>query len=238
MTPEAKENLTRVSDGNLYDLNDLVKVGCHDCAGCSGCCRDMGQSVLLDPYDCFRLTLHFNQTFEQLLTGPVELHLEDNLILPNLKMTEHKSFHEPACVFLNNKGRCSIHAPRPGLCRIFPLGRNYEDGQLRYFLLKDACPAKNKTKLKISKWLDTENLRENQEYLISWHTFTKQFRAVLTAHAADPAAIKQLQMAFLQHFYLTPYSTVSIPDTPAQVDFYAAFRERLETGKTLLKINE
>ena len=86
MDQNAKENLTRVSDGKLYELHDMVKVGCHDCAGCSLCCQDMGNSITLDPYDAFRLTRGLQQTFEQLLTGPVELHVEDGLILPNLKM--------------------------------------------------------------------------------------------------------------------------------------------------------
>lgn len=145
-----------VSDGKLYNWNDLVKVGCHDCSGCSACCRDMGQSVLLDPMDVFRLERNLGQSFEQLLAGPAELHVEDGLILPNLKMAGE----EPRCFFLNEQGRCAIHAFRPGICRLFPLGRDYEEGRLRYFLLTDACPAKNKSKVKVRKWLDMEGLAE------------------------------------------------------------------------------
>ena len=32
-------NLDEISDGKLYDANDMVKVGCSDCAGCSACCH-------------------------------------------------------------------------------------------------------------------------------------------------------------------------------------------------------
>ncbi len=249
MNLDAKENLARVSDGRLYELNDMVKVGCHDCAGCSLCCQDMGNSILLDPYDAFRLTKGLNQTFEQLLAGSVELHVEDGLVMPNLKMKELPVSGTPtadtcsasgsvspaandgsvspatACIFLNEEGRCSIHAYRPGLCRIFPLGRNYDGDKLNYFLLINECPAENKTKMKVEKWIDTDYLKENQNFLIAWHSFTKEIREIIRTQLTDEALIRQLNMALLHIFYLTPYQTE---------DFYTEFKVRLEKAKTLL----
>ena len=43
-------NMEEISDGRLYGLNDMVKADCRDCRGCSVCCRDMGTSILLDPW--------------------------------------------------------------------------------------------------------------------------------------------------------------------------------------------
>lgn len=235
MEQNAKENLTRVSDGKLYELHDMVKVGCHDCAGCSLCCQDMGTSITLDPYDAFQLTRGLHQTFEQLLTGPVELHVEDGLILPNLKMkaisapvgNAHAPAATTACTFLDQDRRCSIHAHRPGLCRIFPLGRNYDGDTLNYFLLVNECPAENKTKMKVEKWIDTDRLRENQDFLLAWHDFTKKIRALIGTQLTDDALIKQLNMALLHIFYLTPYQSEN---------FYAEFQERLEKGKQLIRV--
>ena len=51
----------------LFDGNDMVKVGCHDCVGCSDCCKDMGTSVILDPYDVYRLMRGLGKNFEQLM---------------------------------------------------------------------------------------------------------------------------------------------------------------------------
>lgn len=214
-------NLNEISDGKLYGLNDMVKVGCHDCAGCSLCCRDMGESILLDPYDVFRLTKNLNRTFEQLLAGPIELHVEDGLILPNLKM---QGDADPVCSFLDEQGRCSIHAFRPGLCRLFPLGRNYEENKLNYFLLVHECPAKNKSKMKVSKWLDTERIKEYQDFLVVWHDLTKGLRLQAGEHASDDTYAKQLNMAFLQIFYMKPYESE---------DFYTEFRSRMENWKRL-----
>ena len=93
-----EEYLKDISDGKLYSSNDMVKVGCHDCKGCSACCCDMGESILLDPMDVWHLERNLGQSFEQLLAGAIDLHVEDGLILPNLKMAP--SAAGPKCSFL------------------------------------------------------------------------------------------------------------------------------------------
>lgn len=238
-------NLQDISDGKLYSLNDMVKVGCHDCAGCSECCQDMGQSILLDPYDVFRLTKNLGVTFQQLMEKNVELHVEDGLILPNLKMVEPTSTMTgndtistmaekdttsaiktalPSCSFLNPEGRCSIHQFRPGICRLFPLGRSYEEDKLKYFLLTDACPIPNKTKMKVGKWLEMPQLVSYEKFLVTWHNFVKGMRSLLEEHGADESYTKMLTVKFLEIFYLKPYETE---------DFYGEFQGRLETAKVL-----
>ena len=80
-------NMKEISDGKLYGPNDLVKADCGDCHGCFACCQKMGQSIVLDPLDIYRLTKHLNVSFEQLLADKIELNVVDGLILPNLKMS-------------------------------------------------------------------------------------------------------------------------------------------------------
>lgn len=198
----------------LCGNNDMVKIDCHDCKGCSSCCRDMGESIWLDPYDVYQLTTSLGKSFEVLLQKEIELHVEDGLILPNICMTGEG---EPKCSFLNEKGRCSIHAIRPGFCRLFPLGRNYEDGKLSYFVLEDACPAPAKSKIKINKWLGIPRLKEYENFLVEWHALTKGLRVCYASNAENEAIVKAINMQFLQIFYLMPYSTD---------DFYAQFSER------------
>ena len=208
------KDLLEISDGKLYGNNDMAKVSCHDCAGCSSCCQDMGESIWLDPYDIYQLTKNLNKTVEELLTKEVEFHVEDGLILPNLKMIGEGV---PQCAFLNEAGRCSIHSFRPGYCRLFPLGRNYEEDKLTYFVLKDACPAPNKSKVKINKWLGIPNIKAYEKFLVEWHGLTKKLRAYYGEHLEDEKVIKAINMKFLQIFYLTPYE---------EMDFYQEFDER------------
>ena len=217
------KDLLEISDGKLYGNNDMAKISCHDCAGCSSCCQDMGESIWLDPYDVYQLTRSLGKTMEELLAKEVELHVEDGLILPNLKMVGEKI---PQCAFLNEEGRCSIHAFRPGYCRLFPLGRNYEEDKLTYFALKDACPAPNKSKVKINKWLGVPNLKAYEEFLVEWHGLTRRLRALYAENMEDEAVIKAINMKFLQTFYLTPYDTE---------DFYEEFENRKEEIEKLLR---
>lgn len=200
----------------LYGNNDMAKIDCHDCKGCSSCCRDMGESIWLDPYDVWQITTSLGTSFEALLQKEVELHVEDGLILPNIRMAGEG---EPKCSFLNEEGRCSIHAIRPGFCRLFPLGRNYEDGKLSYFVLEDACPAPTKSKVKINKWLGVPRLKDYEGFLVEWHALTKGLRAFYAENTDNDAVTKAVNMQFLQNFYLLPYATD---------DFYPQFSERKE----------
>lgn len=220
-------NLLDISDGKLYGNNDMVKISCHDCKGCSSCCQKMGDSIWLDPYDIFQLTRNLGKSFEELLSKEVELHVEDGLILPNIRMISHATNrNELACGFLNEEGRCSIHSFRPGFCRLFPLGRNYEDGQLTYFYLKDACPAPNKSKVKINKWLGIARIKEYERFLVEWHTLTKSLRKFYAEHEGEEEGIRAINLNFLQIFYMTSYESA---------DFFGEFYERLENMKAFCR---
>ena len=97
------KNLEEISDGKRYGLNDMVRAACNDCAGCSSCCEDMGESIILDPLDIYELTKNLNTTFENLLKEQIELHVADGMILPNLKMTD-KEANERAIELMRQVG--------------------------------------------------------------------------------------------------------------------------------------
>ena len=219
-----EKDLLEISDGKLYGSNDMAKVSCHDCEGCSSCCEDMGDSIWLDPYDIYQLTKNLGKTMEDLLAKEIELHVEDGLILPNLKMAGQE---RPKCSFLNEEGRCGIHGFRPGYCRLFPLGRNYEENKLTYFVLKDACLAQNKSKVKINKWIGIPRLKDYEDFLVKWHRLTKNLRAFYGEHA-DEAVIKAINIQFLQIFYFTPYDSDDFYE-----DFYNRMKKMLDMLETM-----
>lgn len=70
---EREIDLKEISDGRLYSSSDMVKADCGDCKGCSACCQGMGSSILLDPYDIYRLSTGTGLTFEDLLKDRIEL---------------------------------------------------------------------------------------------------------------------------------------------------------------------
>lgn len=231
-------NLSEISDGKLYDSNDMVKADCLGCKGCSACCRGMGSSIVLDPLDVHRLVNGLGTSFEALLSVYLELNVADGLILPNLKMTEDQD----ACPFLNEMDRCSIHAIRPGFCRLFPLGRFYENGSFRYFLQIHECPKPGKAKIKIHKWIETDDIRKYEKFINDWHYFLKELQEYALS-SEDTEKIKAISMYILQQFYLAPYaiseeaepSQEELQDlgeeTPCQEDFYQIFSTRLKTAQ-------
>lgn len=199
----------------LLSANDLVKLGCGDCDGCSACCRGMGQSILLDPYDIFELKKATGLNFNGLMQEKIELCVEDGLILPAIKMQPGID----ACGFLNEAGRCMIHPHRPGLCRLFPLGRKYDEKGLHYFLLEDACQIRNRTKIKIKKWLEIPTLSQYERFLIAWHDLRRNLQEQIAGEESEER-IQFVNMKFLELFYQKPYD--------GKTDFYEQFEERIK----------
>ena len=76
-------DLNEISDGRLYTANDMVKADCMGCQGCASCCQGMGDSIVLDPYDMYRLCMGLKTTPAALLASSLELGVVDGLILPH-----------------------------------------------------------------------------------------------------------------------------------------------------------
>ena len=208
----------------LYDSSDMARIACDDCRGCSACCEGMGDTIILNPYDVRELCVHLKLDFQTLLTKYAELNVQEGMVLPNLKMTGP----EEACSFLDTNGRCTVHAFRPGICRMFPLGRFYENRSFQYFLQVHECPKTDRSKVKIKKWLDTPDLKTYEKYIADWHFFLKDLQEYVMNLASDSSSnsdetARTISMHVLTQFYLTPYSNDG--------DFYHEFYERLEKSR-------
>lgn len=204
-----------------YSSRDMARIGCHDCKGCSKCCCNMGQSIVLNPYDVYLMSEHMGLSFVELLAGPLELSSEAGIVHPNLRMID--SLAGPRCGFLDADSRCSIHAFRPGICRLFPLGRDYADGTISYFVLEEACPAQGKTKEKIASWLGFSSdaaLKRYESFLLDWHLFIKGKREEIYASGEMAQAVaKEISAKILDTFYIKPYER-----------FYEEVAERMLKG--------
>ena len=204
-------DLNEISDGKLYTSNDMVKADCYECQGCSACCRGMGKSIILDPIDLFHLKQATGKDFAGLLNQEIELNVVDGMILPNLKMDPKTD----ACPFLDENERCGIHAFRSGICRLFPLGRLYEEEGFRYFLLTKECKKENRGKA-------------YEQYISDWHQF------LLTCEESigelEKENIQILTTYILRLFYQTPY------EAEDDGSFYQEFYQRREQVRKTLGI--
>lgn len=217
-------DLNEISDGKLYGLEDMVRADCAGCVGCSACCMGMGSSVVLDPYDVHRLVKGTGMSFEALLQRHLELNVVDGVILPNLKMAGEKE----ACAFLNEDGRCTVHAHRPGICRLFPLGRLYEDGSFKYFLQVHECKKGNRSKVKVKKWIDTPDAKKYDDYIARWHYFLKDLQKIAREDEEGIAA-KTISMYVLKKFYMEAFNL--------EQDFFPQFDGRLKNACELFGLS-
>ena len=212
-------DINEISDGKFYSLNDMVKVGCDDCRGCSSCCRDM-ESIILDPYDVYRMTGGLERSFEDLLGDAIELKVVDGVVLPQLKMNEKSE----SCSFLNEEGRCSIHPYRPGICRLFPMGRYYEEEGFRYFLQVNECAKKDRYKVRMKQWLDTPEPQRYEKYISDWHYFIRKLGESMPL--VTDRTKSELTTYLLRLFFMSPYRQSE--------DFYGQYEERMRTIRKVL----
>lgn len=213
-------DLNEVSDGRLYGANDLVKAGCGDCAGCSACCESMADTILLDPMDICLLTSHLGVSAADLLGRQLELGVVDGVVLPHIRMTDSTG----RCPFLTEAGRCGIHDFRPGFCRLFPLGRFYENRGFRYFLQVHECSRPNRTKVKVRRWIDMPDFDRYEKFVADWHYFLRDLQESMAKK--DPEWASGACVRILNEFFFNPYDS--------KADFYPQFYERLAAAKDLL----
>lgn len=129
----------------------------------------------------------------------IELGIVDGMILPNVRMTPEGD----VCPFLDVYGRCSIHAYRPGICRLFPLGRYYEENGIEYFIQIHECARKERGKIKIKKWLGIANLKAYEDYIWKWHGFLKDCENAI--FGLDDKNRNILTLYVLRSFFEAPY---------------------------------
>lgn len=206
-------NIDEISDGKKYHINDMVKIACNDCAGCSSCCENMDKLITLDPYDIHRMLEGLSDdTFETLINNRIELTVDRGIVIPTLMMNSESG----KCTFLNGEGRCSIHSVRPGICRLFPMGRLYEEDSFYYFLQKDECNYSNKSKIKLKNWIDTKDINKYERFVFDWNKLLRDTRDLIGR--IEEKEIKQIDMIILNLFYINTYND----------EFYNQFYERFD----------
>ena len=81
--------LDEISDGKLYDIEDIVKADTCGCNGCSDCCCDVGELVVLTPFDIYEIVNYLGIEFDKLLGDKIQLRKNNKILLPYLKMQDN-----------------------------------------------------------------------------------------------------------------------------------------------------
>ena len=106
------------SDARILGLSDPFQVSC-DVNGCSSNCCTKSAPIILNPYEIALICSESGMSYEDLL----DIVDTDRAKAFPLVMLPR----DPACHFWTGKG-CSIYGGRPLACRLYPLGRVFEQG--------------------------------------------------------------------------------------------------------------
>ncbi len=101
-------------------LDSSFKFRCHKDISCFNiCCRNT--SMLLTPYDIFRMKTRLGLSSEEFLKKYTFVHIDEASSHPFavLKMNEDE---DGKCLFVTPEG-CSIYEDRPANCRYYPVGK-------------------------------------------------------------------------------------------------------------------
>lgn len=215
--------LEEISDGKLYDIEDIVKADTCGCDGCNDCCCDVGELVVLTPLDVYEMVTYLGVKFDELVGQNIELRQNNKILLPYLKMNDDNK----NCSFLNKEGRCTIHSKRPNICRLFPLGRVYKDDDFKYFLQVGNCPKEDLKDIKVRQWVGIDNYDENKKFILEWYKFIKALTFRLK-FVRDEKEIEEINKSLLDNCY-----RVEIEEGK---DFYSTFMKNLPEVKNKLGI--
>ena len=212
-------SLDEISDGKLYELDDEFMIGCNDCIDCGKCCHGMGDTIVFNPLDAYRLAKGLSMSFDRVLDKYLELGVCDGIILPHIKLIGDDCH----CPFLDDNGRCSVHEYRTDICRLFPLGRIYMDGGHSFFIQTHECHrVEGSDRYTVRQWINEPEPERYEEFADAWHDFMKtSVKAVIKSE--NEADLKNLSIVILNKFYFSEYDD--------EHNFYDQFYERLNYVK-------
>ena len=202
----------------LYGAQDMARISSSACAGCGACGRGVGDTIVVDAYDVWQLGGGTGRSFEELMGAGVDLHVEEGVILPHLMMRKETE----SCFFLGGDGKCRVHLYRPGICRLFPLGRQFDNEKTSYFIVPQGCVKGGLSKVRIDRWIGIPDLPVYEDYKSRWHSLVRTLMARIAAEQSDETR-RNINLYFLRLFYMTPYEGASSADA-----FYKEAADRMK----------
>jgi len=131
-----------------------------ECSCCGECCRNVEFSVMLEPFDLYRIAKFLRKKdasisgIEDVITRYAEISTISDTDFPIFLVKTKGTRKE--CIFLKN-GRCSIHEAKPRVCQLYPIGAwpNETLDGFSYFMASRKQHHFNGASMRIADWMDT-----------------------------------------------------------------------------------
>ncbi len=193
----------------MHEMHDFRPVGMREkvpfqCSQCGGCCRNVRDSVMLEPYDAYRLARHLRHedagiTIEDVLMRYGELKpLSRGYDIYVLKTVDDSG----VCLFLKD-GKCGIYAARPRTCRLYPffVAPANDGSRLLWYLCTERPEHFGKGNITPREWQRKHLSREEESILLAEFEAVKelgkQMRRVPEQHLERATALTLLFSYYL-----------------------------------------
>ena len=164
-----------MTDIKAVALNEKVAFRCQLCGEC---CRQVEDSIMLEPMDIYLLSRFLRDRGEP-IEGPEDLlaqYTHPDVLAERLPIfLLNTEGPENACVFLKD-GRCSVYEARPQVCRMYPFsaapgerGRDF-----RYLLCMEKPHHFTGGMVTVKHWISENFTREAKDYELD-QPFLPQF---------------------------------------------------------------
>jgi Fe-S-cluster containining protein len=143
--------------------DDTFTFGCNECGKC---CRNR-EDILLMPLDLFKIAKHLETTITDVIDDYCEFYEGQVSKVPVVRIKPKE--YRKTCPFCK-AGKCIIHAQKPAVCALFPLGRmtNSETKEFTYFKQEGICGNQTQTHT-VREWLSMFDMIEDEPITILWH---------------------------------------------------------------------
>lgn len=192
-------------------MSDMIPLCSKDtvpfhCGLCAACCRNIKDTIMMEPLDAFRLARFFHGRFgysqiegmEGVYSWFTHISMLEGIFPIYLMNTTGP---EAACTFLEN-GRCSVYEARPRVCRLYPFaafpgtrGREFAfyqcvDGHAGHFSGGRAV---------VKDWMYENFTREDRAFLTEVSDVIPRLGRLLKA--LSPAQRKRRYYQVLYYYY-------------------------------------
>jgi len=221
----------------LFDNLEQLKIGLDDpfyfkCRSCGKCCKNR-EDILLSPHDLFQIAKHFGKTVQTIAEEYCHCYIGQNSRFPIIRLRPRGVNN--ACPFLVDK-KCQIHACKPAVCALFPLGRfllakepqgneplEYTAG---YILQSTECGSRKKSNT-VRQWLEKFDVPVDDPFYTEWNMFRGD--TSITLRKLEETITEQLfvdlQNALIELLYIQ-YNTAE--------EFLPQFSKRVARAKELV----
>jgi Fe-S-cluster containining protein len=215
-----------IHDLSTEEFMDLPKLKLDDtfefnCISCGRCCKNR-HDILLTPYDLYRISSHLGRTPQEVFERYCEVYEGRNSHYPVVRIVPVPPTN--SCPFLRGK-RCSVHARKPVVCRVYPLARIFDEQPEAYYVISGASCHHHPHPISVREWIADVASEEAEQAGSLW---SEAVHAILPE--IQPGKIPE---ALRERCLSTAFSTLWL-NYDMSKSFIAQFRDNITHIKEII----